>query len=410
MRARYENPKVEVNAAARRLKATFQLENVSESTWSLAEGYRLGWQLFDPETGLFITEGVWSPLAREISPGGSVEQTVELTLPRERGRYHVYISPMKESGGWFYSQGSPFLLLEASVEHGGGRVARRAFHHARRSALVEAAAVVPQAVYTAHRTGFTKLGACSLDGAPRYCFPLPRFIRRRAVGRSQPGAADADLLFRVRHRAARPGSPGTRAGPASRSTFLAGMLPWLPFSEAAARAPAIVLEHRNFVKKLVFPIEILPVNLTIAGLVTQVFALGVFAVFLLVTRGAIPATALWLPVLIVPQLLLTAGVCWFLAALGVYMRDLSQIIGYLLTLWFFLTPICYPEASLPEAALPLLSTNPMFVLVKGFRDILLEPQAPAFGPLWKLWLGSALICLLGRAWFHKLRKNFADVI
>lgn len=409
MRARYENPKVEVNAADRRLKATFQLENVSENTWSLAEGYRLGWQLFDPETGLFISEGVWSPLAREISPGGSVEQTVELTLPRERGRYHVYISPMKESGGWFYSQGSPFLLLEASVEHGEARL-----HGARSTTLAGLR-------WSKRLRSFHKLFTLPIEPVLQNWGLVRSMVRRDIASRYRGSFGDAlwtvlnpvllmltyYFVFGIVLRARFAGDP-SRAGFAL--YFLAGMLPWLPFSEAAARAPAIVLEHRNFVKKLVFPIEILPVNLTIAGLVTQVFALGVFAVFLLVTRGAIPATALWLPVLIVPQLLLTAGVCWFLAALGVYMRDLSQIIGYLLTLWFFLTPICYPEASLPEAALPLLSTNPMFVLVKGFRDILLEPQAPAFGPLWKLWLGSALICLLGRAWFHKLRKNFADVI
>jgi lipopolysaccharide transport system permease protein len=144
--------------------------------------------------------------------------------------------------------------------------------------------------------------------------------------------------------------------------------------------------------------------------VTQAFALGVFAVFLLVTRGGVPLTALWLPVLIVPQLLFTLGVSWFLAALGVYLRDLGQVIGYLLTLWFFLTPICYQEASLPDQFVPILSKNPIYVLVSGFRDCLLENRAPAFGPLWKLWLLSAAAFFLGHAWFYKLRKSFADVI
>jgi len=162
---------------------------------------------------------------------------------------------------------------------------------------------------------------------------------------------------------ARFGGDPSRAGFAL--YFLAGMLPWLPFSEAAGRAPTIVLEHRNFVKKLVFPIEILPVNLTVAGLVTQAFALGVFFVFLLIAKGGVPATALWLPVLVVPQLIFTLGISWFLAALGVYVRDLGQMIGYLLTLWFFITPICYPEESLPAAALPLLAKNPIFVLSRA---------------------------------------------
>ncbi|HFB98500.1 MAG TPA: ABC transporter permease [Bryobacterales bacterium] len=192
--------------------------------------------------------------------------------------------------------------------------------------------------------------------------------------------------------------------------FLAGMLPWLPFSEAAGRAPGIVMEYRNFVKKLVFPIEILPVNLAIAGLVTQAFALAVFAVFLLASRGAIPLTALWLPALIVPQFLFTLGVSWLLAAAGVFVRDLGQVIGYLLTLWFFLTPICYPEASLPAAAAPLLSHNPVYILVSGFRACLLEGTAPAAGPTVELWLVAAAAFILGHAFFYRLRRSFADVL
>jgi len=108
--------------------------------------------------------------------------------------------------------------------------------------------------------------------------------------------------------------------------------------------------------------------------------------------------------------LFTLGVCWFLAALGVYVRDLGQINGFLLTLWFFLTPICYPEESLPAEAMSLLAKNPLFVLVRGYRTILLESSAPAFGPLWKLWIVSAAVFVLGHAWFYKLRKTFADVI
>jgi lipopolysaccharide transport system permease protein len=204
------------------------------------------------------------------------------------------------------------------------------------------------------------------------------------------------------------------AGDPSRSGFvlyfLAGMLPWLPFSEAAGRAPTVMMEHRNFVKKLVFPLETLPVNLTVAGLVTQAFALGLFLVLLVVERGAPSPALVWLPALLVPQVLLTLGVCWFLAALGVYVRDLGQINGFLLTLWFFLTPICYPEASLPAEALGILSNNPLFVLVRGYRAILLEGHAPALAPLAKLWLLSAAVSILGHAWFYKLKNTFADVI
>jgi lipopolysaccharide transport system permease protein len=192
--------------------------------------------------------------------------------------------------------------------------------------------------------------------------------------------------------------------------FLAGMLPWLAFSEAAGRAPFVMLEHRNFVKKLVFPLEILPVNLVLAGLVTEVIALVIFGAGLLGARGAVPVTVLWLPLLLVPQVLFTAGLSWFLAALGVYVRDLGQVNGFLLTLWFFLTPICYPVEALPREALPALAENPMFILVAGYRAIFLEHQPPAWGPLWKLWLVALAVFFLGHAFFYKLKKSFADVI
>jgi lipopolysaccharide transport system permease protein len=192
--------------------------------------------------------------------------------------------------------------------------------------------------------------------------------------------------------------------------FLAGMLPWLAFSEAAGRAPTVMVEHRNFIKKLVFPVETLPFNLVVSGLVSEIFGLALFAAGFLIARGTLPVSVLWLPVLIVPQILFTAGVAWFLAALGVFVRDLGQVIGFLLTLWFFLTPICYPESSLPPAAAPLLAKNPMYVLVRGYRAVFLEAQAPGFGSMWKLWLVSIAVFVAGHAWFYKLRKSFADII
>jgi len=98
-----------------------------------------------------------------------------------------------------------------------------------------------------------------------------------------------------------------------------------------------------------------------------------------------------------------------LAGLGAFVKDLGQIIGFLLTIWFFLTPICYTEDKL-HAQAAFLSKNPIFILVRGYRSILLEHHAPDFGPLWKLWLVSLIIFILGHAWFYKLRKSFADMI
>src|SRR5216684_781498 len=188
--------------------------------------------------------------------------------------------------------------------------------------------------------------------------------------------------------------------------FLAGMMPWLAFAEAVGRSPHVILEHRNFVKKLVFPLETLPANLVISGAVTELFALAIFVAGLLIARGAVPITALLLPVLLIPPLLLTAGLCWFLAALGVFMRDLTQIIGFVLNLVFFLTPILYADTALPAAAQKILGVNPVYVLVRGYRAIFLEKQAPEAASLAVLWIASAVLAACGYLWFRRLRKSF----
>jgi lipopolysaccharide transport system permease protein len=192
--------------------------------------------------------------------------------------------------------------------------------------------------------------------------------------------------------------------------FLAGMLPWLAFNEAVARAPFIMIEHRNFIKKLVFPVETLPVNVVAAGLVTEFFGMILFALALLLIRGRVPMTAIYLPLIVIPQILLTTGIAWFLAALGVFVRDLGQVIGYLLTVLMFITPIFYYEEGLPKVAADLQKVNPVFTLVHSYRAVLLESSPPDWSSLGWLMLASSIIFLLGHAWFYKLRKSFADLI
>jgi lipopolysaccharide transport system permease protein len=400
---------LEIATDGRSLRVRFRIENRSAEPWRASDGFRIGSQIIDPETHAYVEEGPRVAPGPEIAPGAAADIDLQLALPEHQGRYRVYVSPMREDVCWYYQRGWPFLLLDVCVEAGGVKLLR--------SKVLTARAL--------HAAIFLR----SLGRA--FTYPLLNIWRNRGLIRSM---ARRDILGRYRGsfggvfwtllnplllmltyyfvfgivlRARFPGDP-SRSGFVL--YFLAGMLPWLPFSEAAGRAPFVMMEHRNFVKRLVFPLETLPVNLTVAGLVTQAFAMAVFLVLLVAARGAIPVSVLWLPVLIVPQVLLTLGVCWFLAALGVYARDLGQVNGLLLTLWFFLTPICYPEASLPVEAMGILSKNPLFVLVRGYRQILLEHGAPAFAPLWKLWLVSAVVFILGYAWFHRLQKTFADVI
>ena len=192
--------------------------------------------------------------------------------------------------------------------------------------------------------------------------------------------------------------------------FFCGMLPWLAFSEALGRAAQVVWDHSGFVRRVIFPLEILPANLTLAGLVTEAFGLAILLTAWLAWGGGIPWTAVYFPLILLPQILLTAGLCWFLAAVGVFLRDTGPIMGFLLTVWFFLTPICYSETALPQRWLWLLEKNPMYTIVGSYRAVLLENSAPAAGPLVILWIVSLATFWLGYAWFYKTKKSFADLI
>lgn len=388
--------------------ACFDIRNVSPAVWRREEGFGASYHIFDPATDTLVVDGPRTVPENDIAPGQTERCQIEFELPSEPGRYRVFVSGMQEHSHWFYERGAEFLLVDAVVEAGRAAIVRfrvATIGSVRRERLL-------RSVWRAFTLPFASI--------VRNRSLIRTMVRRDVLGRYQGSFGGAFwtilnplilmltyfFVFGVVLRTRFPNDP-SRSGFAL--YFLAGMLPWLAVSEAAGRAPTVLLEHRNFVKKLVFPVETLPINLVTAGLVSEMFGVALFLLASYFARGYVPMSIVWLPVLLVPQILLTAGICWFLAGLGVFARDLAQINGFLLTLWFFLTPICYPETSLPASTLSVLSKNPMFVLVRGYRA-LLEGRAPDLGSYWKLCLVAAAVFVLGHAWFYKLRKSFADVI
>ncbi|HUQ95605.1 MAG TPA: ABC transporter permease [Bryobacteraceae bacterium] len=391
------------------MRVDCQVDNRTGTSWKAQDGFSIGWQIYDPDTGIFISEGEWLPLERDVPPGSSANVSIDLQLPPENGQYRIYVSPLDPKKGWLYTQGEPLVVIDTEVRNGAIQVLsnrsttlRRLRWHNFFPALVKG-----------FRQPFQEIG--------KNRRLIRSMVRREILARYR--GSFGDVAWTILHPLllmatyffvfgvvlpSRFGSDASRSGWAL--YFLAGMLPWLGFSEPAGRAAYVILEYRNFVKKLVFPVSILPVNQVIAGLVTSLLATALFLLALLVIRGHIPWTAALLPLLLIPQVLFTLGVCWFLAALGVYLRDLAQIMGFLLTLWFFLTPICYPETSLPVELLPLLAKNPLFHFVRAYRQIFLEGVIPATAMLVKLWSVSLVVFFVGHAWFTRLRKTFADVV
>lgn len=409
MSAGFGNP--DVRLAGKVLLVGFEIANRTSESWRSEDGWAAGYHLFDEPTGTLVVDGVRTPL--DLAPAQGRAMALEIALPPEPGEYAIYVSAMREHVAWFYNQGWPFLLIDVAVDDNG---APRLLGWR----IADKRSVARKRLARSISRGFS----LPLTSIWRNRSLIRTLVRRDVLSRysgSFGGALWAvlnPLMLMLTYffvfgliLQSRFGNDSSRAGYAI--YFLAGMLPWLAFSEAVGRAPFIMVEHRGFIKKLVFPVETLPVNLVVSGLVTEFFGIVLFGLALLLVRGRVPLTVLYLPALVIPQVLLTAGVCWFLAALGVFVRDLAQINGYLLTIWFFITPICYAEtswASLPHEALRILTKNPIFVLVRGYRAILLESKAPDWVSLGWLTAVSILVFLLGHAWFYKLRKSFADII
>jgi lipopolysaccharide transport system permease protein len=398
---------VECSPSGAGLRLRFQLHTGRDSSataWPV-----LGYQVLDPETGHYLQEGEHQPLAGDTADGAQTSHELQLeptVLPR--GRLCLAVSLLTEKG-WLYRQGEPYVRLE--VANSGERLQLE-----RVDVSSAAKELFPRLTRMVTRT--LTLPAVAISRHHRL---IRTMVRRDLLGRYRGSFAGVlwsilnplllmatyYFVFGVVLRARFGGDP-SREGFVL--YFLAGMLPWLPFSEAVGRAPGVLLEHGNFIKKLVFPVETLPLVLVSSGLVLQGFAIVIFLLGLLLFRGAIPPSAMWLPALLLPQVLLTAGLCWLFAALGLLFRDLGQISGYFLTLWFFLTPICYPEESLPEAALPYMALNPFFLLVRAYRNILLLGQAPDFQALGVLMATGIAAFLGGHALFHRLRRSFADLL
>jgi lipopolysaccharide transport system permease protein len=189
-----------------------------------------------------------------------------------------------------------------------------------------------------------------------------------------------------------------------------GLLPWTAFQETVQHSSQTVVAHANLVKRVVFPLEILPVALALTALANQMFGTLALLMAAIIIRGELHATVLWLPVLLVPQLIATLGLAWLIASLGVFLRDIVQGIALLLTAWLYLTPIIYPETVVPERFRSLIRLNPFTHLIRSYRRIILEGTMPDWRGL-AYFTAFALVCFIfGYWWFARTRKNFADVI
>ena len=204
------------------------------------------------------------------------------------------------------------------------------------------------------------------------------------------------------------------AGSDSKTEFalvlFAGLMMFNLFAECINRAPGLILSNVNYVKKVVFPLEILPAVALLTSMFHALISLGVWLMAYGVFFGVPHATVVLLPMIVLPFVMLIMGLSWALASLGVYLRDVSQIIGVVTSVLMFMSPVFYPASGLPENYRYLLYLNPLTPVIEMTRDVLYWGKLPDLLMLGIYWLATALIAWVGFAWFQKSRKGFADVL
>jgi lipopolysaccharide transport system permease protein len=204
---------------------------------------------------------------------------------------------------------------------------------------------------------------------------------------------------------------GGESGPLGFAVYLfCGLLPWLAFAEAVQRSTTVVVEHVNLVKRVVFPVEALTVQLSLAALVQQGIGTVVLLMAALLLERILSPTLFFLPLLLIPQLLLTIGLGWLVASFGVFLRDTGQLVQLSLMAWMYLTPIFYPESMVPAPYRWLVEANPMAPLIRSYRRVLLEGGLPDWSGLGWTTIFALACFLTGYWWFIRTRKAFADVL
>jgi ABC-2 type transport system permease protein len=189
-----------------------------------------------------------------------------------------------------------------------------------------------------------------------------------------------------------------------------GLLPFLAYSQALTQGVNVIRRNSNLVQGVVFPLEILPMTTVIISLIQSVFGVGALMLVLLVLEGRLHLTVLLLPLVIVPQLLFTLGLCYLMAVAGTYVPDIRETLKAVVRMTFFITPILWPTGKVPEDWRFLVDYNPLAFLVESYRRLILNGELPGAEAAIYFSLFAAALFVVGLVVFTRLKHNFADLL
>jgi lipopolysaccharide transport system permease protein len=182
------------------------------------------------------------------------------------------------------------------------------------------------------------------------------------------------------------------------------------FAESLSRCAPIVFRNASYVKKVVFPLEVLPCSLVLTTLIQLVIGLVLLVAILIYLGRPTPLTLVYLPLIITPLFILTIGLSWIVAAMGVFFRDLEHIIGYVMSILLFLSPIFYPASAAPALAQELLAINPLSYPIEELRNIAILGDEPDWSALVSYMVAAIVIAIFGASVFENTKDFFADVV
>ncbi|MBY0547214.1 MAG: ABC transporter permease [Candidatus Obscuribacterales bacterium] len=192
--------------------------------------------------------------------------------------------------------------------------------------------------------------------------------------------------------------------------LMTGLIPWGAFAESIARSTTVILENPNLVKRVVFPLEILPLVSVISSFIGQGLALLILLVGSILVTGTVHSSLIYVPLISASLLVLTCGISWFLSSFGVFVRDTRHFMSLALSAWMYATPIVYPETALPENFRWLSYVNPMSGIVNDYRRVLLEGLAPDWTRFGIYTAFGVLAWFAGYYFFSKTKKTFIDIM
>jgi lipopolysaccharide transport system permease protein len=181
-------------------------------------------------------------------------------------------------------------------------------------------------------------------------------------------------------------------------------------AEVLNRAPSLIVSNVNYVKKVIFPVEILPVISLLAALFHSMISVLVLLLASAAINFYLPWTVILLPITLLPLIMLILGLSWIFSSLGVFIRDIGQTIGIITTVMMFLAPVFYPLSAMPEKYHPYIMANPLTFIIEQSREVLIYGHLPNWSGLGLYMLIAIGVAWAGYAWFQKTRKGFADVL